>query len=75
MAEFDILWSMGIDEVGCIFDAGIKSGAIEARGSHYYMNDEKLGQGRETVIDSLRKDEAKLRFVFASHSLLCRARK
>ena len=57
----------GIDEVGCVFDAGIKTGVIKARGSHYYLgegDENKLGQGREKVIEMLKGDEAKLRYKF-----------
>lgn len=63
-AEFDILFASGIDEVGCVFDAGLKTGVIKARGSHYYLgegDENKLGQGREKVIEILKGDEAKLR--------------
>ena len=59
-AEFDILWDRGVDQIGCVFDAGIKTGVISARGSHYYQGEEKLGQGRDTVIEMLRNNEAKL---------------
>ena len=54
-----------MDDIGAVFDAGLKSDVIEQRGSHYYDGlgdgDGKLGQGRDNCIELLKNNEQRLK--------------
>lgn len=54
-AFFDIRFASGIDQVSSIFEAGVKYGCIDQAGAWYSINGEKIGQGKESVIDYLRE--------------------
>jgi recombination protein RecA len=53
-AEFDIYFGNGISREGCLIDMGAQSGILEKSGAWYLYNDEKLGQGRENAMDTLK---------------------
>ena len=53
-AEFDILFGSGISREGSLIDMGAQSGLLEKSGAWYLYNGEKLGQGRENAIDTLK---------------------
>ena len=55
-AEFDIMYSEGISKVGEILDMGVKFGFIEKAGSHYSVESQRLGQGRETAKSYLKSN-------------------
>jgi recombination protein RecA len=46
-AEFDIMFSQGIDYEGELVDLGVKFEAVEKSGTWLSYGDEKLGQGKE----------------------------
>ena len=54
IAEFDLLYGEGIAFVGEILDHGVRLGRIDKAGSWYSRDGERLGQGRESAICSLR---------------------
>ena len=47
--EFEITFGEGISKIGEIVDLGVEYGIIQKSGSWFSYNDERLGQGRETV--------------------------
>ena len=53
-AEIDIFFNEGISYAGGILDGGIKYGIIEKTGSWFSYNGEKIGQGRDNVINFLK---------------------
>jgi recombination protein RecA len=48
-AEFDIIYGEGISKVGEIIDMGVELGIVNKSGSWFSYNNDKLGQGRDSV--------------------------
>jgi recombination protein RecA len=68
IAEFDILYGMGISRIGDLLDLAITNSLIEKSGAWFSYGETRLGQGRENVRlfleqnpDILTELEAKLR--------------
>ncbi len=57
-AEFDIMFGEGISKLGEIIDLGVDYGVIKKAGSWFSYGEKKIGQGRDSVKEALRKDEA-----------------
>jgi recombination protein RecA len=57
-AEFDIVYGKGIDRDGEICDKADELEVIQKAGSWYSYNGEKIGQGRESVIEFIRTKPA-----------------
>lgn len=58
LAEFDILFGSGISSNGCLLDAAEAVGVVQRRGSYYFYGDERLGQGREKTLETLKTNES-----------------
>lgn len=56
--EFDIMFNEGISISGDILDVGTEMEIIDKRGTFYYYNEGRLGQGRESAKQSLNDDLA-----------------
>jgi len=54
-AEFEIMHNEGIVKSASILDAAINTGIVEKSGTWFTFGSEKLGQGREQAIKSLRE--------------------
>jgi recombination protein RecA len=54
----DIIYGRGISKEGEILDLSIDMGLIKKSGSWYEYNNERIGQGRETAKEFLKKNEA-----------------
>ena len=48
-AEFDIMYNEGISKAGSILDVGVDLGIIKKSGAWFYLDEERLGQGRENA--------------------------
>ncbi|MBT8268013.1 MAG: recombinase RecA [Flavobacteriaceae bacterium] len=59
MAEFDIMYGVGISKVGEILDIAVDHDIIKKSGSWFSYQDTKLGQGRDAV-KALIKDNPEL---------------
>lgn len=53
-AEFDIVFGVGIDVIKELVEVGSNVGVIDLKGSWYYYNGTKLGQGSESAANLLR---------------------
>ena len=51
VAEFDIMYGSGISNTGCVLDLAVEKGIIQKGGSWFSYNDEKIGQGRDRVLE------------------------
>ncbi len=59
VAEFDIMYGKGISYTGDLIDLGVQYEIIEKSGTWYSFEDERLGQGRESVKQLLDTPENK----------------
>ena len=55
--QVDIIYGHGISKEGEVLDLSIDSGLIKKSGSWYEYNGERIGQGRETAKEYLKKNE------------------
>jgi recombination protein RecA len=53
-AEFDIMYNEGISAEGSVLDVGTDLGIVRKSGAWYYLEEERLGQGRENAKEFLR---------------------
>ena len=53
-AEFDIMFNEGISKSGSILDTAVKLGLVRKSGAFFYLDDAKLGQGRENAKEFLK---------------------
>ena len=56
VAEFDIMYGSGISNTGCVLDLAVEKGIIQKGGSWFSYNDEKIGQGRDRVLDFFKNN-------------------
>lgn len=56
--EFDIRFGVGIDSTAEIVDLAVEAGLMEKSGSWYSYLGERIGQGREKVIELVDSDES-----------------
>jgi recombination protein RecA len=56
VAEFDILFNEGISRAGSILDVAAELGIIDKKGAWFSYKGQRLGQGRDTVREDLKKN-------------------
>lgn len=49
VAEFDIIFGMGVSNESCVLDLAVNNDIIQKSGAWFSYNGEKIGQGRENV--------------------------
>lgn len=49
-ATFDILFGEGISKAGCLVDAALEANILARKGTWYFLNEDRIGQGRENVV-------------------------
>ena len=76
-AEFDIMYGVGISKESEIIEIGTKMNVLEKSGSWYTYNGQKLGQGKDSIRELLKKDgnlfneiEAKIRTKLAENLMM-----
>jgi recombination protein RecA len=57
IAEFDIIFGQGISKYGELVDLGVKMDIIQKAGSWYSYDEERIGQGRDAVIELLKTNQ------------------
>jgi recombination protein RecA len=72
-AEFDLLYSEGISREGDVLDLGVTKNIVQKAGSWYQYEGDKIGQGRESARQFLKKNpnltdeiEQKIRDAYAA---------
>jgi recombination protein RecA len=55
-AEFDIMYNEGISKSGSVLDTAVNLGLVRKSGAFFYLEEEKLGQGRENAKDFLKSN-------------------
>jgi recombination protein RecA len=53
-AEFDIMYNQGISKEGSILDVATDMGIVRKQGAWFYVDEDRLGQGRENAKEFLR---------------------
>jgi recombination protein RecA len=56
-AEFDIIYGEGISKYGELVDLGVDMKLIQKSGSWYSFGDERIGQGRDAVMELLKTND------------------
>jgi len=57
-AEFDIMYNEGISRWGDILDMAVVNEIVEKRGSFFFYDENRIGQGRENVKNALSENPA-----------------
>ena len=55
LAEFDIMYGLGISWEGTVLDTGLERKIVQKSGSYFSFEDERLGQGRLNATAFLRE--------------------
>lgn len=56
VAEFNIIFGVGIVREAELIDLGVKHNIVRRAGAHYFYGDNKLGQGTEMAAGKLKED-------------------
>jgi len=56
IAEFDIIYGLGISKTGCILDVATDMDIVKKAGAWFSYNDDKIGQGRDKAKEFLEQN-------------------
>jgi recombination protein RecA len=56
VAEFDILYGIGISREGSLIDLGVEQGIVRKAGAWYTYDGDQLGQGKENARNFLKEN-------------------
>jgi recombination protein RecA len=56
-AEFDIMYNEGISVAGSVLDVATDLGIVRKSGAWFYLEEERLGQGRENAKTFLKSNQ------------------
>jgi len=56
IAEFDIIYGLGISKVGCILDVATDMDIVKKAGAWFSYNEDKIGQGRDKAKEFLEEN-------------------
>ncbi len=56
--ELDIYFGKGISASASLLDSAVKHGIVDKRGAWYTMGEEKIGQGKENVVQFIEQNPA-----------------
>jgi recombination protein RecA len=57
-AEFDVRYGVGVDRAAEALDLAVERGLVERSGTHFALDGERIGNGRERAAEWLRADPA-----------------
>jgi recombination protein RecA len=57
VAEFDILYGIGISREGSLIDLGVEQGIVRKAGAWYTYEGDQLGQGKENARNFLKEND------------------
>jgi recombination protein RecA len=75
VAEFDILFNEGISRTGTVIDLGVEFNIIDKKGAWFSHKGQRLGQGRDTVREELKKNPKLLEEIEAAVLQLCKEKR
>ncbi|MEX1157317.1 MAG: recombinase RecA [Thermomicrobiales bacterium] len=55
-AEFDIMYNEGISKAGSVLDVGVELAIVRKSGAWFYLEEDRLGQGRENAKEFLNNN-------------------
>jgi recombination protein RecA len=74
VAEFDILFAEGISRAGSILDLATEMNIVEKKGAWFSYKGQRLGQGRDTVREELKKNSPLLDEIEKELLIACKER-
>lgn len=75
IAEFDIMFNEGISRTGTVIDLGVEYNIIDKKGAWFSYKGQRLGQGRDTVREELKKNGKLLEEIEAAVLQICKDRR
>ncbi len=57
VADFDLMYGVGVSKTGCLVDLALEYGIIDKSGSWFSYNGDKIGQGKENVKANLESNQ------------------
>ncbi len=75
VAEFDILYDEGISRAGALLDVATDLAIIDKKGAWFSYKGQRLGQGRDTVREELKKNQKLLEEIESQVTLFIKEKK